>query len=235
VRNCVRDSHTLTGVPKQSRAVSPALAGALALALVLAAIGLVLIISSGSGSGEHVTSSSAAGSISAARASKFDGAPLPENTPAPDFTLTDQQGRRVSLSEYRGHVVVLTFLYSTCGGPCVLIAQQIRGALNELTHPVPVLIVSADPTADTPAHLARFLAEVSLSGRAQYLTGAPALLRRVWRAYHVRPASVGPRLFAEYASVLLIDGRGHERVLYQSEQLTPESISHDIEALQAAE
>ncbi len=47
--------------------------------------------------------------------------------------------------------------------PASLIAQQIRGALDELPHPVPVLIVSADPAADTPASVARFLAQVSLT------------------------------------------------------------------------
>ncbi len=73
----------------------------------------------------------------------------------------------MSLSSYRGQVVVLAFLYSTCGATCTLIAQQIRGALDELPQPVPVLIVSADPAADTPASVARFLARVSLTGRIQ--------------------------------------------------------------------
>ncbi len=138
----------------------------------------------------------------------------------------------MSLSDYRGHVVVIAFLYTTCGAPCVLIAQQIRGALDELPRPVPVLIVSADPAADTPAHIARFLSEVSLTGRVEYLTGPPPRLQPIWRAYHVRPASAGRATFEEYASVLLIDGRGAERVLFQSEQLTPEGISHDIGRLE---
>ena len=78
-------------------------------------------------------------------ATGFVGAALPAGAPARDFTLTDQYGRRVSLASYRGQVVVLTFLYPTCGAPCILIADQIRGALEELPRPVPVLIVSADP------------------------------------------------------------------------------------------
>ena len=54
---------------------------------------------------------------------------------------------------------MLAFLYSDCGAACMLIAQQIRGALDELRAPAcRVLIVSADPAADTPAACARFLA-----------------------------------------------------------------------------
>jgi protein SCO1 len=158
----------------------------------------------------------------------FDGAALPRSISAPDFTLSDQDGRRVSLGGYHGHVVVLTFLYSTCGAPCEVIAQQIRGALDELPRPVPVLIVSADPAADSPAHVRRFLSAVSLAGRARYLTGALSRLRSIWASYHVKPASAGSRVFDEYASVLLIDPAGRERVVFQSEQLTPESVSHDI-------
>jgi protein SCO1 len=163
--------------------------------------------------------------------SPFAGAALPANITAPPFTLRDQQGRNVSLAEYRGHVVVLTFLYSTCGAPCVLIAQQIRGALDELPTPVPVLIVSADPTSDSPARVRRFLSEAALSGRARYLSGTSPQLRHLWTAYSIKPASAGSRVFDEYASVLLIDPSGRERVVFESEQLTPESLAHDIRKL----
>ena len=60
----------------------------------------------------------------------FDGAALPASRPA-DFTLSDQNGRSVSLALPR-RVVVLAFMYPSCGATCVLIAQQIRGALDEL-------------------------------------------------------------------------------------------------------
>jgi cytochrome oxidase Cu insertion factor (SCO1/SenC/PrrC family) len=167
--------------------------------------------------------------------SSFDGAALPAGIKAPAFTLTNQSGNRVSLADYRGHVVVIAFLYSTCGATCVVIGQQIRGALDELEEahakPPAVLIVSADAAADSRANVARFLAEVSLTGRVQYLTGTAQQLQRVWHAYAVKPASAGRRVFAEYASVLLVDGQGSERVLFQSEQLTPESLSHDIRTL----
>jgi protein SCO1/2 len=116
-------------------------------ALVAVLLVVVLVVVSTGGSESRPTLSLATSSATAG----FDGAALPEGIPAPLFTLTDQYGRRVSLASTRGHVAVLAFLYSTCGDTCVVIAQQIRGALEELPHPVPVLIVSADPAADTRA------------------------------------------------------------------------------------
>ena len=167
----------------------------------------------------------------------FDGAALPGARPAPGFALPDQYGRTISLASLRGTPVILTFLYSHCGAPCVLIAQQIRGALDELSEaggrPASAVIVSADPAGDTPAAVRRFLAEVSLSGRAYYLTGSPAQLASVWRAFGVRPASAGSATFAKYATVRLIDARGRERVIYGTEQLTPEALVHDVGKLAA--
>ena len=213
---------------RQARSLRLALVAGAVLALALALAVALIVGSSGRGSSSPRTPS---GAVAAGSASAFAGAALPADITAPPFTLRDQEGRSVSLAQYRGHVVLLTFLYSTCGGPCVLIAQQIRGALDELPTPVPVLIVSADPASDSPARVRRFLDEAALSGRAQYLSGTPAMLRRVWAAYGVKPASAGSRVFDEYASVLLIDPSGSERVVFESEQLTPESLSHDIQLL----
>lgn len=204
----------------------------LGLAAALAvAIALVAIFSAPAE--HHGAPATVAGAASTStNASGFDGAALPPSPLAPDFTLTDQDGRAVSPSNMRGHVVVLAFLYSTCGTTCILIAQQIRGALDELPRPVPVLIVSADPSADTPASVARYLAQVSLTGRVRYLTGPPAQLQAIWRAYRVHPASAGRAAFDKYAFLLLLDARGRERVLFQPEVLTPEGLAHDIRRLQ---
>jgi hypothetical protein len=49
----------------------------------------------------------------------------------------------------------------------------------------------------------------------------------------VVPASAGRAAFERAAAVLLLDGQGRERVVFGQEQLTPESLSHDIRKLQA--
>ena len=206
---------------------------ALALGLALACL------ASGcgsSGSGTAATSNSTPGAAQTPSSSGFDGAALPTGAGAPapaNFTLRDLtgDGAPVSLSSYRGRVTIVAFPYSTCGATCVVIAQQIRGALDELAQPVPVLLISADPSTDTPARARSFLAHASLGGRASYLSGSRAQLRAVWRSFRVVPASAGRAAFDRSASVFLLDRTGRERVIYQLEQLTPEALSHDIRKL----
>jgi len=164
--------------------------------VVVLAFALVVIIDRPATQSSAGTSSTDTGTPVAEHASSsgFDGALLPGDVTASDFTLTDQHRRRVSLSRYRGRVTILTFLSSACPPTCPLVAQQIRGALDELGeaggHPVSVLIVSADPAADTPAAVRRFLREASLTGRVHYLTGTRAQLQPIWHAYNVVPARI---------------------------------------------
>jgi protein SCO1/2 len=142
----------------------------------------------------------------------------------------------VSLDQYRGRVTILTFLSSVCQPTCPLIAQQIRGALDELgRNPVPVLIVSADPAADTPAAVRRFLGEAALAGRVEYLSGTLGELRRVWRAYDIVPSLLGNAASPHAASVLLIDRSGEKRDLFQVEELTPEGLAHDVRKLERSQ
>ena len=197
----------------------------LATMLVLALALVLLLDQPATRSGAGVTTAGGDGRASAG----FDGALLPGGVRARSFTLTDQRGRRISLRQYRGRVTILTFLSTACPPTCPLLAQQIRGALDELdAHPAPVLIVSADPAADSPLAVRRFLGEASLSGRVEYLTGTLAELRAVWRAYGVIPAQLGDADSSHPAAVLLIDQGGFERDLFEVEQLTPEGLAHDV-------
>jgi protein SCO1/2 len=161
----------------------------------------------------------------------FAGSLRPPDVPPKDFRLRDQDGRPASLAQYRGRVVVLTFMYSTCEDTCPLQADQIRGALDTLGgDAVPALAVSVDPANDTPDRARRFLLEHSLTGRMRFLLGKRAQLAPVWRAYGVRPQG---EAFDHSAYVLLIDERGRQRISFPLDQLTPEGLAHDVRLLQA--
>jgi protein SCO1 len=203
------------------------------LASPLAALCIIALGAAGCGGSGHAGNSSSAADAGAPPPGQggFYGAALPGRIVAPSFTLTDQLGRRVSLSQLRGQVVVIGFLDSSCGAGCVLLAEQIRGALDELPRPAPTLLVSADPAADTPISVRRFLERVSLAGRVRYLSAPAAQAARVLHAYHVA-TNARSRADGGFLAVLLVDRRGLERVLYGLEQLTPESLSHDIRKLQ---
>src|SRR6202167_3901797 len=160
----------------------PADAAALALAPAAALGGCAGGSSAGSGAGAPTAAEASAPGATAPDG--FDGGLLPASMQPHGFTLTDQYGRRVSLSSFRGRVVILAFLYSTSRATAPLIAQQIRGALDELepaaraARGVRAIAVSVDPAADTPAHVRAFLRATSLTGRLEYLTGSSAQRRR---------------------------------------------------------
>ena len=127
---------------------------------------------------------------------------------------------------------MLAFLYSTAAGDtCILIAQQIRGALDELAPSVPVLIVSADPAADTAAQRAGASSQqVSLTGRVHYLTGSPAAAARgLARVPRRSPASAGRAAF-DTLRLGAADRppRDASGCVFGLEQLTPEALAHDI-------
>jgi protein SCO1 len=162
----------------------------------------------------------------------FAGALSPPDVAVRDFSLRDQDGRAASLREYRGRVVVLTFMYSTCQDTCPVTAQTIRGALDQVGHDVPVLAVSVDPAHDTPDTAERFLVKQGMSaGRMRFLLGSRSQLRPIWKAYGIQPQGNG---FEHTAYVAVLDQTGRQRVGFPIDHLTDRDLAHDIHKLEAA-
>jgi protein SCO1/2 len=166
----------------------------------------------------------------ASGSSRFEGAIMPKGLRAPDFTLTDQDGERISMRDFRGEPVIVTFLYTTCEDTCPLQAQTVRGALDELGEDVPAIAVAVDPPRDTPERARAFLSEQRALGRLDFVLGSRAELKRVWDGFYVRPQSVTQEHNARFT---LVDKKGFQRVGYPGFEATPERIAHDIRLLQA--
>jgi protein SCO1/2 len=160
----------------------------------------------------------------------FAGSVRPE-IPPQNFRLRDQDGKAVSLRQFRGRVVVLTFMYTTCRDTCPLTATQIRGALDDLDHDVPALAVSVDPVNDTPARAKKFLFQRGLGhDRMRFLLGSRGQLQPIWKAYGIQPQG---KSFEHSAYVLLVDRHGRQRIGFPVQQLVPEDLAHDIRRLQS--
>jgi len=107
---------------------------------------------------------------------------------APGFTLTDQLGRRVSLSSLRGQVVLLAFTDSQCTTVCPLTTTEILDAkrlLGAAGAHVQLLGIDANPTATTVGDVRAYSRAHGMMSQWRFLTGSPAQLRSVWRAYHI--------------------------------------------------
>jgi protein SCO1/2 len=159
----------------------------------------------------------------------FAGSRLPDGLRAPAFELTDERGEPISMRDFRGEPVIVTFLYTHCDNTCPPAAQQVKGALNELGHDVPALAVAVDPPRDTPASAQAFLSEQRMLGRLSFVLGERSELRSVWRGYAIRPQSAREE---HQARIVIVDGDGFQRVGFPIEQATPERIAHDVRMLE---
>jgi protein SCO1 len=161
---------------------------------------------------------------------RFEGGTMPPGVRAPDFRLTDERGRPVSMRQYRGRPVAVTFLYTTCEDTCPAQAQQIKGALDLLDRPVPALAVAVDPPRDTPASAREFLAKYDLTGRMRWVLGSRVQLEPLWRGFAIQEQLPERE---HQARIVLVDRDGFQRIGFPADQATPERLAHDLRALGA--
>ena len=167
----------------------------------------------------------------------FDGPTIKNPQIPPAFTLHDQDGHTVRLTQQRGRVVLVTFLYTHCPDVCPLVARNLNAALQALgpkRRNVRVLAISVDPRGDSHAEVRRFVQSHRLLPQFRYLTGPAATLHLIWTAYGVKSlAQVGGNGIDHTLYTLLIDPTLRGRVLYDS-TATPAAITHDIRLLLTA-
>jgi protein SCO1/2 len=179
---------------------------------------------------------SAAPLASAAGGPRFDGPTIANPSGAPLFTLRDQDGQTVSLAHERGHVVLLTFLYTHCPDVCPLTAARLNvvlAALGSERTRVRVLAISVDPAGDTRPAVQRFVREHRLLPQFRYLTGPPTTLKTIWAHYGVRSLKqAGGDRVDHTLYTLLLDQRLRGRVLYDATATTTAMI-HDTRLLLA--
>jgi protein SCO1/2 len=163
--------------------------------------------------------------------SPYKGAARPKAPPG-EFALRDQDGELVRLAGLRGKVVVLSPTYSTCEETCPIVAQEIRGALDDLSETereqVRAFALSVDPANDTPDRAQEFLLNRRLRGYLDYLLGTRRELTPVWREYGFAPQTMEQE---HNSYVVLIDQYGRQRVGFPANYLTPEDLTHDLRLL----
>ena len=159
---------------------------------------------------------------------RFEGAVMPAGVRAPDFTLRNQDGERVSMRDLRGRPVLVTFLYTTCDDTCPAQAQTVRGALDDLGEDVPALAIAVDPPRDTPARARAFLGKARALGRIDFVLGTRAQLKPLWKAFFIKPQSVSEEHQARFT---LVDKRGFQRIGFPGDRATPELLAHDLALL----
>jgi len=150
---------------------------------------------------------------------------------APAFTLQDQNGAAVSLSQLKGRVVALTFLDTQCTSLCKLQASLLGGVQADLGSSVPLtlVVITVHPEADTPAAIATFAAAHGLREPYAWLNGSKSQLAGVWDSYGITVQPAAGDL--THSSVIyLLDKRGNERVEF-ADVPDPTWLENDIRLL----
>lgn len=157
--------------------------------------------------------------------------PVAVGQAVPDFVLTDQKTRRISLSQFRGKVVGINFTYTTCQLPdfCLRLVNHF-GVLQKrfagrVGRDLVFLTISFDPLRDRPEVLDRYANEWKANPAAwHFLTGPVADVRRVLGMFSMS-AFPNDGLMDHTLRTALIDRRGAlvaniEGNKYSSDQLT---------------
>jgi cytochrome oxidase Cu insertion factor (SCO1/SenC/PrrC family) len=135
---------------------------------------------------------------------------------APGISLVNQFGQPMSLSQFRGKVVVLAFVDSQCTTVCPLTTvsmTQARDLLGAAGDQVQLLGVDANPQATSVSDVMSYSQAHSMVNQWDFMTGSLAQLQAVWAAYHI-VAQVTAGQIDHTPALFVIDQRGREREIY---------------------
>jgi len=162
--------------------------------------------------------------------------PLPVIGPAPEFSLTSQDGKPVSLADLRGKVVAVSFIYTQCPDICPMLTQkmvEVQEALGtDFGKKVAFVSITLDPEHDTPEVLKDYAQFWGAKPEGwSFLTGSPEAVRDVTRRYGVFFAKKEDGSVDHTQLTSLIDAEGQMRVQYLGARFDPEEFRQDLMSL----
>ncbi len=155
--------------------------------------------------------------------------------PMPDFTLQSVNGP-VSLSEFRGKVVVLYFGYTSCPDVCPTTLANLRRAVNglgEKADDVQVIFVAVDWQKDTPERAASYLNAfhpdfVGLSGTQAQID---AVTKDFGIFYQINPPDENGYYTVDHTATTLVLNREGALMLTWPYGLTADEFLEDLKVL----
>jgi protein SCO1/2 len=159
--------------------------------------------------------------------------------PAPDFALTTETGATLRMSDLKGKVCVVSFIFTTCSGSCPATTHrmgQLQTLLNQgglgRDNAVRLLSISLDPARDTPEVLRRYMELYDADPATwTFLTGNRERVSKVIAAWGmwVKPAANGQ--LDHPSRVFLVDRKGRIREIYDLSFFRPGWVVEDIRLL----
>jgi cytochrome oxidase Cu insertion factor (SCO1/SenC/PrrC family) len=142
---------------------------------------------------------------------------------APPFTLVDQNGTPISLRQFRGRPVIVTFLDPVCRSLCPLEAKQLNAVLTatpKAQRPA-VVAVSVNPWMQSRSVFRQDERKWRLVPGWHWAAGDYRRLAAVWKQYDVgvldRKTVIDGHTIHDVShteAAYLVDASGHERALF---------------------
>ena len=160
-----------------------------------------------------------------------------EGHTVPDFTLTDQTGKEIHLSQFRGKVVVLTFGYSRCPNPayCFRLSNNLsrlqKRFHDQLGRDLILLSITFDPAHDQPPQLADYAKIWKAESAAWHmLTGSTADVQIVCREFGV-VAYPDEGLLIHSLHTVIIDRQGNLAANLEGNEFTATQLGDLVETV----
>jgi protein SCO1/2 len=153
---------------------------------------------------------------------------------APDFSVRGSDGAALTLSRYRGKVVLLGFGYTSCPNVCpvtLAVLAQAHRKLGALGAQVQVIYLTVDPERDSAERLKQYLAAFDPTFMGG--TGSAAQMAAVRASYGVTAEKVGTGSdygIAHSSFIYLITREGKLRALMPFGHKADDYV-HDISML----
>jgi protein SCO1/2 len=159
--------------------------------------------------------------------------------PAPDFALVDQANKEVKLSDLKGKVLLVSFVFTTCNGSCPATTHRMANIQKSLeaggkwdTARVQFLSITLDPARDTSPVLQNYmkLYDLPATGWA-FLTGPPQTVARTIESWGMWVKAAENGQLDHPSRIFLLDGQHRIREIYNIELLKVDDVVQDIRAL----
>jgi len=168
------------------------------------------------------------------------GSTLPVIREAPSFTLPNLQGEPVSLADYRGKVVLLEFMFTSCPDICPVTTNRMAGVQERLIEEqlfgsrVQFLTVTFDPEVDTPEVLREYASIYGMQADGwTILRGSEEETKRITDSYGIMVQKLGAGSISHsVTSLMLIDGQQRIRSIFKmGDELDSDALTDGIHRL----
>ena len=164
--------------------------------------------------------------------------------PAPGFSLTDQDGRKVSLEDFRGKVVLINFIYTQCETACPLTTAKFASFYSTWKgKDLHIVSITIDPAHDTPAVLKEYGKQwKGVDFRSwSFLTGTTEQVESVLFDYKIEVNRGGKKdpsgailassIVDHGVKTFLIDRGGMKRFEYWGQDFDTKAVIKDLTAV----